>query len=230
MIVKALSALPDKFQLFKDEVHVWQVTASAAAATLANLASYLTNSERGQTQQFVFEKDQQRFTIARSMLRQLLSKYTQQPANQIEFWQNNYGKPFLKANEIKLEFNVSHSHEYILIGFSVDNPLGIDIEYMRENVDINTIAKRFFSAAEHQTLAQLPPTQQLAAFFTLWTQKEAIIKMSGTGLYQALNTVNPDSTDYFLHSLPAAEHYQAHLATMKQLQRIYFWEISADII
>ncbi len=58
---------------------------------------------------------------------------------------------------------------------------------MREDFASEQIAERFFSSAEQQTLQELPREQRQQAFFYCWTRKEAYVKGTGGGLFQALN-------------------------------------------
>ena len=48
------------------------------------------------------------------------------------------------------------------------------------------LARRFFAPAEAERLAELPPEEQRAAFFELWTLKEAFIKALGVGMAMPL--------------------------------------------
>ena len=91
------------------------------------------------------------------------------------------------------------------------------------------LAKSFFSLAEINGLANLPPTLKLAGFFNVWTRKEAFVKAIGLGLSYPLNrfsvSLAPDRpaallevTDeidalkrWTLHSLEVATNYSAAL-------------------
>ena len=52
--------------------------------------------------------------------------------------------------------------------------MGVDIEYMREDISREEIARRFFSERELSDLLSLPLTQQETGFFNCWTRKEAV--------------------------------------------------------
>ncbi len=93
-----------------------------------------------------------------------------------EFAYAEYGKPYL-INFPNVYFNISHSGEYIACTAS-DEPVGIDIQKIGEyNYDV---AKRVCSGKE---LVQIENSSDKASEFTkLWTQKEAVLKMYGTGI------------------------------------------------
>lgn len=81
------------------------------------------------------------------------------------------GKPYLQSRE--KYFSISHSREYILIGFS-DNECGVDIEQIRER-DYVSIAERMnFNASN------------LEEFYSEWTRYEAEYKLGGRGKYKSI--------------------------------------------
>ena len=66
--------------------------------------------------------------------------------------------------------------------------LGIDIEFLRDDVEYLKIAQRFFSDQEYQYFKDCPQHEIKTLFFTLWTAKEAFIKALGTGLAISLQS------------------------------------------
>src|SRR5437899_7045594 len=101
--------LPSSFQLASDEVHSWCASLDVPLETSARLYATLTPDERGRSARFQFERDQQRFIVARGVLRSLLGRYLQIEPSQISFDYNEFGKPDLSpefANRLK--FNLSH--------------------------------------------------------------------------------------------------------------------------
>lgn len=96
-------------------------------------------------------------------------------ANQ-KFAYTTYGKPYL-SNHSNVHFNISHSGEYVVCAV-YNKPIGIDIQKIGEyNPDV---AKRVCNEKE---LKQIEDSLDKASEFTmLWTQKEAVLKMYGTGI------------------------------------------------
>jgi 4'-phosphopantetheinyl transferase len=64
--------------------------------------------------------------------------------------------------------------------------VGVDVELIRADADLDGIAAKFFTRAEQDALASLPPAQRLAASFHCWTRKEAYLKGIGAGLTSPL--------------------------------------------
>src|SRR3989475_6706397 len=70
-------SLPSSFQLASDEVHSWCASLEVPPETSARLCATLTPDERTRSARFQFERDQQRFIVARGVLRDLLGRYLQ---------------------------------------------------------------------------------------------------------------------------------------------------------
>ncbi len=64
--------------------------------------------------------------------------------------------------------------------------IGVDVEIRRPLPDALRIARSHFAPDETAALEALPPSQREAAFFGLWTRKEAVVKALGAGLSQPL--------------------------------------------
>jgi len=89
-------------------------------------------------------------------------------------------------------FNLSHSGGIAMLAFTRRREIGIDVEQVRRDFDVEAIANRFFSAAEHAQLAELPAANRFEAFFRCWTRKEAYIKATGEGLsLLCINSTSP---------------------------------------
>lgn len=89
-----------------------------------------------------------------------------------------------------LQFNVSHSQEYALYGFTHNHSIGVDIECLCRMRNVTELAKRFFTHKEFQLIANLTDEeQQQKVFFQLWTVKEAYLKAISVGLSGSLTDI-----------------------------------------
>jgi 4'-phosphopantetheinyl transferase len=89
-----------------------------------------------------------------------------------------------------LEFNLSHTAGAVLVGVCRDRQIGVDIERIHEDFDLEEIAARFFTGPEQECLQSLPRAAQARRFFQFWTRKEAILKARGDGLSFPLTLVD----------------------------------------
>lgn len=94
------------------------------------------------------------------------------------------GKPYFDGDPCF--FSLSHSGEYALCAVS-DVPIGADIE-LPGALRYESIAQRFFAEAECEYI--LHSASPADAFYSLWVQKEAIVKASGDGI-AALKSAAP---------------------------------------
>ncbi len=186
--------------LANNQAHIWRASLDVPAGEIERLTTFLSPDEIVRANKFKFARDKKRFIAARGILRELLANYLQITANQIEFSYSDRGKPHLAASipDLSLQFNLSHSQNYALYGFTRNCRLGIDLEYLRSMNDAAKIAKRFFSAAESELISSLTADKQKRVFFQLWTAKEAYLKATGEGLAGLLSeieiSITPESS------------------------------------
>lgn len=181
---------PTDLSLPLDEVHIWRVSLEGSPAMLQRCETVLSPSERTRAQRYVFERDRRRWTIARATLRLLLSRYLDTEPALLEFDLNEFGKPSLAhpcEDDMQMQFNLSHSAEIALYAFTRGRLVGIDVEYMRSDLDYDGMARHSFSLQEQQLLRNLVGGEKRRTFFRGWTCKEAYAKALGKGFSQAFD-------------------------------------------
>ena len=177
---------PDRLTLEPGQVHVFRLALDLPTTRMAHLVGLLSPDEAARAARFRFEVDRQRFTAGRGQMRCILAAYLRLPPTALIFSYNPHGKPAL-VNAPGLHFNLSHSAGVGLLAVCAEQSVGIDNESIRPQVERDNIARRFFAPQEAAALQALPPEQQLLAFFTCWTRKEAYIKARGQGLHIPLD-------------------------------------------
>jgi 4'-phosphopantetheinyl transferase len=170
--------------LRESEVHIWLVLANDQSTSPEHFEELLSSVERDRSSRFKFETDRRRYVTAHLALRSILSTYLNSPAQELQFESGPYGKPKLTPiyAKKKFEFNLSHSHEVVLIALTQGREIGVDVERVREDFAFDEVAQRFFTAREVAALHALPIHLQREAFYKCWTSKEAFLKAKGTGL------------------------------------------------
>src|SRR5690606_4745319 len=66
--------------------------------------------------------------------------------------------------------------------FARGRRVGVDVELIRSDVSFRDIAARYYSPSEQGFLRRQAPDDQPAAFFAVWTHKEAYMKGRGQGM------------------------------------------------
>lgn len=218
--------------------HIWRALLIDLAPQEPHFLTLLSPDEVERANRFRFPKHRQRFIIARGVLREIASLYTQIPAKEIQFDYGPRGKPFLRNNPLNIQFNVSHSDDIAVYAFTKDIEIGVDVEKI-ENDFKDAIAQRFFSEQEYAELKQLPEEQHINGFYTLWASKEALIKAVGEGLYvplgnfsialnkktQSVSLNHADkTTEFYLENFDIHPQYKSAFATNQDINKISYWE------
>ena len=122
---------------------------------------------------------------AYELLLQLLAStpYTLHPTP--TFLYNEYGQPRLESGPC---FSISHCKHAIAVAVS-EIPIGIDIEHIRTAKP--ELVERTMNEKEQANIwaSELPDL----AFTCLWTQKEAVLKMRGTGIITDIKNTLADT-------------------------------------
>jgi 4'-phosphopantetheinyl transferase len=170
--------------LAEDEVQLWRADLEAIRSPESRWRGLLSADERVRADRFHFDRDRQRFVASRALLRTILAAFLAADPATLNFSYSKTEKPFLAPahDNSGIMFNVSHSGGIALYAFSRRREVGVDVEQVRQDLDVEPIARRFFSAFEQRQLFALPEEERNEAFFRCWTRKEAYIKAVGEGL------------------------------------------------
>ncbi len=94
----------------------------------------------------------------------------------------------------------------------------MDIEKIREDLEVDDLARRFFSVEENDRLRAVPPNLRHLAFLRCWTCKEAFLKAAGMGL-----SLDPVKVDVSM----ALANPEAVLSTDAQEFTVNGWSLIA---
>ena len=149
----------------------------------------LSDEERERASRFATEQLRHRFVVSRGVTRMLLGSYVERDPGNLQFHIGEHGKPFLAGEDAAtdLHFNVSHSQDLALIAATRSGAIGVDLEWIRSDLDQAELASRFFSERESARLLALDSAAQIEHFFELWTCKEAFVKAQGGGVSYGLS-------------------------------------------
>jgi 4'-phosphopantetheinyl transferase len=158
--------------------------------------SILSLDERERAGRFRKIRDAHRYIAARGSLRSLLAAYLTIEPDRLRFTYDTFGKPRVAGEETltSMRFSVSHSGDLALFGFARGHKIGVDVERIRPDIDVDDLATRYFSPNELKKLRSLPAGQQREAFYSGWTRKEAYLKGRGEGLSFPLDRVEVSLT------------------------------------
>lgn len=202
-------------------IHVWHTVLSDHNKYYTLFQDWLSAEEKSRIAKFK-PLYRQRFILSRGILRDLLSRYSGQTPEKIQFSYTEQGKPIFMSQGFnkRIEFNLSHSKERIAFAFTQDTPVGIDLEYKKQRKYIDKIAYRFFPGEDYEQLKYLNNEEKLTAFFNAWVSNEALLKALGQHLqthpfskYKNLNpTLIPKKASYTVLLLALHPEVAAALA------------------
>ncbi|GEM_PF-467437 len=138
--------------------------------------SSLSNDEQLRIVKYKYWKDQQRALLGSILVRWSIQHLTN--VQQIQIARDKQGRPYMIGNDSwRVDFNLSHSGEWIVIALTHEGRVGIDVEKIKPVSD--DVMQFAMSQAEFQMLQQHAELEQLKLFYEFWTMKEALFK---TGL------------------------------------------------
>ena len=138
-------------------------------------------------------------------------------------WQvTKYGKPFIKNMP---HFNISHSGNYVIVGFSESN-IGIDIELM-DNKNIDSFIP-LFHPNEQKFINDSPDKKN--AFYEIWTRKEAFLKAKGIGITKGLRKGDLskskvlENKDWHIKTFDLLENYKISICCNQIHKTKIYWQ------
>lgn len=172
-----------KLKSIQASIDVWDIFLPELQSEVEACRALLNAGEQERASKYIKSRDSERSILSRGVLRRVLGSYLDELPSTLNFELNENGKPFLKDSE--LQFNVSHSHDRLLIAATAGRAVGVDIEFRRTGVAMDSIAERWFSPEERAFFQGSEKPQQV--FFEIWSKKEAYVKALGMGIFQELN-------------------------------------------
>ncbi|MFE6848226.1 4'-phosphopantetheinyl transferase family protein [Streptomyces sp. NPDC057686] len=162
-----------------------------APGIAATLASYwLDEHEQEVAGRFLFERDRRQYLVAHALVRRALALETGIPEAEAIIWRSSRGRPYLQTpsgglprGADLLDFNLSHSHPYNLLGVSRGLRIGVDVERLDVGErGLETIIATFCPEEQEWIARAAPGRPRDRRTLRLWTLKEAYSKARGLGL------------------------------------------------
>jgi len=227
--MKTIADIRQLPELGEDSIHIWGIHVPDIQDRLGPLHTVLSAREQEKAARFRRDADRDSSIAARGALRILLSGYTGIPVAEVEFHYSGNGKPHLVFDGEEVDFNVSHSGDWVVLAFGRDRNIGVDVEKIKWEMDVLAIASRYFSSDEVALIESAEDKHTM--FFQLWARKEAYVKAHGAGLFQVLSSFTvpivgnelPETgkkDGWIFHRLEAGSKYAAAVVTDKALATV----------
>ncbi|WP_214226796.1 4'-phosphopantetheinyl transferase superfamily protein [Pedobacter sp. B4-66] len=208
----------------REAVHVFKINIQEYDRQYSSYyGDLLTHQEFQKATEFKNQNDAKRYLASKFVSKNILAHFVSTPASEIVFKQIANKKPYID----EIEFNISHSANYLLIAVS-SVEVGIDIELVKPDFNTELLLEHCFDQGERNFINR--QSSKAHGFYYAWTRKEAILKATGEGLTDHLNELNcltnqmiRNGITYRLQTAILDENYVWTLATSNPLFKTFYW-------
>ena len=142
---------------------------------------YIKDEDLKRMDAFKFDQGKKQFLMS-SILK---AKYVKG-----DIYYNEHKKPLSKD----IFFNISHSCDYVVMALSDKYYVGIDIEYIKDNVKDRLISY----VCSDEEIKDINNNDKNKMFYYYWTRKEAVLKCEGVGIVKDLKSVLVNNKYYLV--------------------------------
>jgi 4'-phosphopantetheinyl transferase len=171
-------------------VYTRRFSLDLAAACWPDFESVLTAEERDRAKRLARPEDQRRAAASRALLRVQVGQMLDRDPASLVIVTGPHGKPMLADRA--LSFNVSHSADRFVIAASRLFEVGVDIEHLALERDVDAAARFALDTDEKAALDALPAERRKLGFLRMWTAKEAALKALGVGFKRPMRELAID--------------------------------------
>lgn len=204
---------------------IWHIVLDVDPETAGPVAALLDADERRRAHSLRDERAAQRFVVAHGAVRTVLGRYLGTAGYALRWARGPNGKPRFDGPWRHWQWSLSRSGGHALLAVCLTDPVGVDLEQIRDGTPALALATRFLPDDEAAAVAGQPdPAAQSAAYHRLLSRKESCVKASGGRFLEGLRlrvlvpgTVEGAGTftgqRWTLRDLPAPPGFVATLAT-----------------
>ena len=174
-----------------DEAHVWtaRIEYPLPPRQVARWLPLLSGDETDHLEQLWPGAMRAEYLVTRVLCRTTLSRYATVAPQAWRFLADRDGRPAIDLPRAyrALRFNLSHAGGLVACAVRARGEIGVDVEARGKHIGL-AVARRYFSAAEVESLLEIAPERRREQILRLWTLKEAYIKAKGRGLSLPLDS------------------------------------------
>jgi 4'-phosphopantetheinyl transferase len=227
-----------------NEVHVWEAPSDVAASRLSTLRDVLSREELSRSHTYRFQDDGRRFVVTRGLLRTILARYLRANPKELYFTVSETGKPELHPDlHSGIRFSLSYCGDRAVFALTQRCDVGVDIEQVRADYPVDSVAGLFFSDQEQARFRSLPEYLRYRAFLAAWCREEAVVKALGYGLPLGLDSLEismgptepvrvlstthaVDTQKLSLFDLAVGDGYEGAIAIKMPSPTLKYWDAS----
>ena len=162
------------------KVELWTRRLVLDVDSVDQALSILSSDERRRADSFRIATARNRFIGRHAHLREVLAVYLDDEPGIIPLVSRLNEPPRLDVPS-DLRLSLSSSDDVSVVAIAHERAVGVDIERLDREVDMNAVAAAVFSPRECQAIKSVFSLERQALFFRIWTRKEAFVKALGVG-------------------------------------------------
>lgn len=149
----------------------------------------------------------QQSSIESAPIKSIINNYLDQ---EFSFRRSPHGRPYIVSNfqDVPLFISIAHSKDLLVVAISLDEAIGVDIEFLKPRSKTNLIARRYFGH-EYEQFGTY-------SFYHHWCAREAYIKAVDGRLFRDLSTIKTAEHEHYLIGTKGLDH------------RVSFFEFEED--
>ena len=159
---------------------------------LTGFYDFLSDKEIHRSKRFIKKADERTYVITHALVNRKIAGLLGKDFNELKINYFDNKKPIVEGSAI--DFILSHSADYFAFAMSNLEKIyvGVDIEVVRENLDMEPIVHHYFHKNEISYILNSGSNNHTRQrrFYEVWTRKEAFLKMLGTGLSEKLSEID----------------------------------------
>ena len=176
-----------EWSIHDNEVHVWRIDVAQQRTRPGQLREWLAPEDLDRAARLRMEMDRDRCLIGRAHLRRLLGIALALPPRSVPIRADEFGKPYLPC--APMQFNLSHSGNFVLFSICRSARVGIDVECVRALDNVEGMAQIVLAPSERDDVLCRSGDDRQRTFLRYWTCKEAYAKGRGMGMSLDFRTI-----------------------------------------
>jgi 4'-phosphopantetheinyl transferase len=190
-----LNGLDGPTEFLSATVQLFELSLPCSHSMMARALVCISPDERRRAERFVFESDRRRFIIGRYLVRTEAARYFECDPLDVPLRVASSGAPELTSGP---HISIAHCRERIIVAFCAGMPVGVDVEFGRDEVAPG-LSNAVFSVQEMEAYQSIPEEARSAFFYWAWTRKEAVLKALGEGLRRDPRSVSVLKDELQIH-------------------------------
>ena len=163
-----------------------------SSQTAAVFEGVLDDFELSRLKRFRSSDAKRQYLVAHALLRVALSDCHPVRPHEWRFSRSESGKPHLSYPDpiAPVYFSLSHTKSLVVCTVSQRGRIGVDVEWIDPDAEVDDLARRLFSKEEFGWWRNEDPSVRLRRFYEQWTLKESFLKAVGRGLIEEPSCVS----------------------------------------